>query len=235
MKNNKELVWENDCKRTYRQEIERLYFHINNGGITIGVNNYSECDLDGNVDREIPEIFIKSNHFGATTNEMKFKVNSEDLKSLGEMLIEVSEMDRIEAGLQDAYIIRDSEEKDCDESEEEYEKYDALDKYIKTDKSEEKKPSKVEITGVISRPHQEALYPPKKWTAPSKPGEVYLFRISCANDVNNVYPLSPSGSGKFKDIQFEFQDRLFTLCDIKFIQDNGNYKYSIYCDYYDVE
>jgi len=61
--------------------VDEMYFHINNGGVSIGVfSGYSG-----------PELRIHAEHFGHETNNMKLYIAQSSLKALGEMLAKASE------------------------------------------------------------------------------------------------------------------------------------------------
>jgi len=68
---------------------EKMYLHINNGGITFDIESDS---FNGLKSRVSPLLVVEAKHFGFQTNQMKIPMRAECLKSLGEYLIEQSKL-----------------------------------------------------------------------------------------------------------------------------------------------
>jgi hypothetical protein len=63
------------------KEIDKVYFHINNGGTTFSVQDEGFG----------PTIVVNQSHFGAADTTMKLHTTKESLKTLGEMFIKAAE------------------------------------------------------------------------------------------------------------------------------------------------
>jgi hypothetical protein len=71
---------------SYNSE-EKMYLHINNGGISFDVES-KDMKKFGNV---YPLLVIQASHFGYQTNQMKIPLTPNCLKELGVYLIKQSE------------------------------------------------------------------------------------------------------------------------------------------------